>query len=122
MVDYKSQANNGIVDVHEYLDDPFHKGYKIQMDFYAYLLKNMGYEVSSTSYFLVCNADRNKENFNKVMHFEEYLIPYPWNIDWIEEKIDEMINIMNFHNILKANPCCRNCAYSEQFSRITKNT
>ena len=26
------------------------------MDFYAYLLKGMGFDVHKTSYFLVCNA------------------------------------------------------------------
>ena len=51
------------------------------------------------------------------MYFDEYLIPYEWNIDWIEEKIDQMITVMNSHDIPAANPCCRNCAYSEQFSK-----
>ena len=117
IVDYKSQAQNGEINIYDYLKDPFHKGYKTQMDFYAYLLTKMGYKVSSNSYFLVCNANRQKEKFNKVMHFDEYLIPYEWNIDWIEEKIDQMITVMNSHNIPAANPCCRNCAYSEQFSK-----
>ena len=117
IVDYKSQAQNGEINIYDYLKDPFHKGYKTQMDFYAYLLTKMGYKVSSNSYFLVCNANRQKEKFNKVMHFDEYLIPYEWNIDWIEEKIDQMIAVMNSHDIPAANPCCRNCAYSEQFSK-----
>ena len=38
IVDYKSQAKNGRVDKKDYLDDPFHEAYKIQMDFYGFLL------------------------------------------------------------------------------------
>tara|TARA_Y100001968_G_C19205414_1_gene642051 strand:+ start:161 stop:373 length:213 start_codon:yes stop_codon:yes gene_type:complete len=39
VLDYKSQAKNGVVDKEDYLDDPYHNGYKIQINFYAYLLK-----------------------------------------------------------------------------------
>ena len=39
------------------------------MDFYAFLLKEMGFEVDETSYFLVCNADRNAEGFYGKMDF-----------------------------------------------------
>ena len=85
VVDYKSQAKHGRVDKQDYLEDPFHEGYKIQMDFYAYLLKGMGFDVHKTSYFLVCNAKRDDEEFNKRMNFDEYLVPYDWNIDWIED-------------------------------------
>ena len=53
IVDYKSQAKHGRLDKRDYLDDPFHVGYKIQMDFYAYLLSGMGFSVHPTSYFLV---------------------------------------------------------------------
>ncbi len=119
VVDYKSQAKNSGVDPDEYLEDPYHDGYKIQMDFYAYLLSGMGFAVHPTAYFLVCNADRSKENFNRVMRFEESLVPYNWNSNWIEKKLDEMVNLMNQYEIPPSNECCKNCAYAEQYSRIT---
>ena len=52
VVDYKSQAKKGNVEQKEYLEDPYHNGYKIQMDFYAYLLIQMGFRVKNISYFL----------------------------------------------------------------------
>ena len=61
IVDYKSQAKNGLVLIEDYLNDPYHESYKIQMDFYSYLLKKLGFEVHSTSFFLVCNANRQKK-------------------------------------------------------------
>ena len=118
IVEYKSQAKNGLITTKEYLEDPYHKGYKVQIDFYSYLLTSMGFDVHPTSYFLVCNAIRTTNNFNKVMKFDEYLIPYDWNNDWVEEEIDNMIKTMNYDKIPEANPCCRNCAYSEQYAKL----
>ncbi len=121
VVDYKSQAKLGRLDKKDYLEDPYHEAYKIQMDFYAYLMSGMGFDVHQTSYFLVCNAKRDQQEFNKRMNFDEYLVPYDWNIDWIENKIDEMVNLMNESQIPEPNPSCKNCAYSEQYARVINN-
>ena len=117
IVDYKSQAKIGRVDKQEYLADPYHQAYMIQMDFYAYLLFGMGFNLSDTAYFLVCNAKRDSDEFNKKMNFDEYIIPYKWNIDWIEKKIDEMILLMNDIKIPEPNISCKNCAYAEQYAK-----
>ena len=117
IVDYKSQAKLGRLDKINYLKDPYHEGYKIQMDFYAYLLLGMGFKLDATSYFLVCNAKRDDEVFDKTLNFDEYLVPYFWNINWIENKLEEMINVMNSTEIPKSNLSCKNCAYSEQYAK-----
>ena len=99
IVDYKSQAKNSRVDKKEYLEDPSHETYKIQMDLYAYLLCGMRFSVHPTSYFLVCNAKRYEDEFNKTMHFDKYLVPYRWNADWMETRLDEMVVLMNHSEI-----------------------
>ena len=121
VVDYKSQAKLGRVDKQDYLEDPYHEGYKIQMDFYVYLLSGMGFDVHQTAYFLVCNAKRDDQEFNKTMNFEEYLVPYNWDIDWIPEKIEEMVKLMNNNKIPASNISCKNCAYSEQYAKVVSN-
>ena len=121
VVDYKSQAKLGRLDKQDYLEDPYHQGYKIQMDFYAYLLIGMGFDVHQTSYFLVCNAKRDQQEFKKRMNFDEYLVPYNWNIDWIENKVDEMVDLMNSCQLPSQNLSCKNCAYSEQYAKVISN-
>tara|TARA_Y100001968_G_scaffold253133_1_gene238714 strand:- start:1081 stop:1932 length:852 start_codon:yes stop_codon:yes gene_type:complete len=118
VVEYKSQAKYGRVDKKEYLLDPYHDGYKIQMDFYAYLLSGMGFDVHPTSYFLVCNAKRDDNGFHKTMNFDEYLIPFDLNIDWVEGKVDEMIELMNQPKIPEPHMSCKNCAYSDQYAKV----
>ena len=86
------------------------------MDFYAYLLSGMGFDIHKTSYFLVCNARRDEKNFNKTMKFDEYIIPYNWRINWIENRLDEMIELINQNEIPKPNSSCKNCAYCEQYA------
>ena len=118
IVDYKSQAKNGRLDKKDYLNDPFHDAYKIQMDFYAYLLSGMGFCIQPTSYFLVCNAKRDEDEFNKTMRFDEYLVPYQWRTDWIESQLDAMVKVMNQNKIPASNKSCKNCAYADQYSKI----
>ena len=114
VVDYKSQANFKPLDPVSYLSDVYHDGYKIQMDFYAFLLKEMGFSVGPIAYFLVCNADRAADGFYGKLDFSETLIPYDWDTNWIPEQIEAMISTMNSASIPSSNPSCKNCAYADQ--------
>ncbi len=118
VADYKSQANIKPLEPSSYLSDAYKEGYKVQMDFYAFLLKKMGFEVEETAYFLVCNADRKADGFNGEMKFLEVLIPYQWNSDWIEGRVNEMISVLNGSNMPDANPSCKNCAYAKQRAKF----
>ena len=84
------------------------------MDFYGYLLSEMGFQVSDMSYFLVCNADRNAVQFDGKLSFREVMIPYRWNSGWIPQKITEMISLLNTDNIPEGHLSCKNCAYAKQ--------
>ena len=114
VVDYKSQANNRPVVTWEYLSGTYHQGYKIQLDFYAYLLLGMGFPVAPIGYFYVCNSDRGAPGFDGNMRFEETLVPYEWDISWIEPSVWEMIAVLNSTDIPSPNPSCENCAYAQQ--------
>ena len=118
VADYKSQANFRPLDPESYLSDVYHESYKVQMDFYAFLLKEMGFSVGPTAYFLVCNADRSADGFYGKMDFSETLIPYEWDTGWISNKVQEMIDVMNTVNIPPTNPSCKNCAYALQRSHF----
>ena len=120
VADYKSQANTKELEPVSYLSDPYKEGYKVQMDFYAYLLQQMGFEVEDTAYFLVCNADREADSFNGEMKFREVLIPYRWNSDWVPGSVTEMIYLLNDNNAPDANPSCKNCAYVRQRASLER--
>tara|TARA_B100000475_G_scaffold473_1_gene476 strand:+ start:367 stop:576 length:210 start_codon:yes stop_codon:yes gene_type:complete len=56
------------------------------------------------------------------MNFDEYLVPYEWNADWIENKIDAMVSLMNIDQIPEQNLSCKNCSYSEQYAKLVCNS
>ena len=55
------------------------------------------------------------------MNFDEYLVPYDWNADWIEEEIDAMVSLINNEQIPEPNSSCKNCAYSDQYAKLLFN-
>ena len=52
------------------------------------------------------------------MRFDEYLVPYNWNNNWIESRPDEKVAVMNQSEISESNPSCKNCVYADQYSKI----
>ena len=86
------------------------------MDFYAYLLVMMGFNVSPTSYFYVCNANRQAEAFNRTMIFAETLVPYQWQTGWIEKKLQDMIRTLRSDDLPDSTEACENCAYARERS------
>lgn len=114
VVDYKSQANRNPVETESYLASPYHENYKIQMDFYNYLLDLMDFPIGDTSYFLVVNANRHAEGFHGIMEFEETIVPYQHDISWIDEQVQNMIDCMNSEKIPGSHVSCENCAYARQ--------
>lgn len=114
VLDYKSQANNRPVTTESYLGGTYHQSYKTQLDFYAYLFIGMGFTVSPVGYFYVCNADRHASDFNGQLTFEESLVPYEWNVNWIDDKVVEMKEVLDSQSLPDRNPACENCAYANQ--------
>ena len=70
VVDYKAQSSTYPVTVSSYLDAQWHLSYKLQMDIYVHILRKMGFEVSDTTYFMVCNGIKTKYNFMGKMDFD----------------------------------------------------
>ena len=120
VVDYKSQHKKDVVSQDTYFDDPYKDSYKRQLDYYAYLLKGMGYKVSSDAYLYICNAKEVDEGFHGKMLFDEVLIHYKIKTDYLEAEIQKMIDAMNSENIPSSHDSCENCAYARQRSVIDK--
>jgi len=111
VVDYKAQSKDEVVETESYLDNKYHQGYKIQMDVYVYILRQMKFKVSDTSYFLVCNGLKTPDKFDAKLHFDLTLVPYKTNVSWIKDKIIEMKKVLESKDVPEINKFCEKCMY-----------
>jgi hypothetical protein len=107
IVDYKSTAQMGSNT--KPLDESFiappedpkaidyKASYRRQMDMYQWILRQRGYTVSNTGYFVYVDGQHNNEAgmldtenpFLATMRFNVAVIPYEGNDDWVEQALEQ---------------------------------
>lgn len=110
VVDYKATSKDEeIIELNKDWQD----GYKRQMEIYQWLLRQNGYNVSDTGYFVYCNGKTDKKAFDAKLEFDITLIPYTGDGSWIEGVILEAHKCLNAENIPESGTDCDYCAYIE---------
>ena len=107
VVDYKSTSKNSEIN----LDADWQIGYKRQMEFYQYLLRNNGFKVSNIGYFVYCNGMKNKERFDEKLDFEISLLDYTGDDSWIEKTLSDLIDLLKQESVPKHTENCDYCKY-----------
>lgn len=107
VVDYKATAKDSEVS----LDAEWQDGYKRQMEVYQWLLRQNGFNVSDTGYFVYCNGKTDREAFDGRLEFDVVLFPYSGNTDWIERTIYEIHKCLNSREIPAPCEACDYCRY-----------
>lgn len=98
--------------------------YRRQMEIYQWLLKQNGFDVSDTGYFVYATGTWDREVFNNIVEFETYLIPHKGNSDWVEETVKKMKKCMDSEKMPDVGVAamggeCDYCAYSKQRTKLT---
>jgi len=107
IVDYKATSKTSEVN----LDAEWQDGYKRQMEIYQWLFIKNGFDVSKTGYFVYCNGDTGKPEFDKKLEFNIKVIPYTGDTSWIENKLIEIKDCLMSDKIPEPNPNCDYCNY-----------
>jgi hypothetical protein len=81
VVDYKSTSKPAKVS----LDADWQIGYKRQMEMYQWLLRQLGFRVSNTGYFVYANGKTDREAFDGKLDFDIDILPYTGNGSWVED-------------------------------------
>lgn len=110
VVDYKSTSKDATIDA---LDQDWHAGYKRQMEVYQWLLRQNGFTVSNTGYFVYANASKAVDAFDNKLEFELTLIAYEGNADWIDGKLLEIKACLDSKAIPEPGSECDYCIYRE---------
>ncbi len=86
VVDYKATAKQSEIT----LDADWQVSYKRQMEIYQWLLRQNGFNVNDTGYFVYANGRLDMDGFNDRVEFRTKIIPYTGNADWLEKTLQEM--------------------------------
>lgn len=117
VVDYKATSKSGKI---EALDQEWQNGYKRQMEIYQWLLRQKGYTVSNTGYFVYCNGDADKEAFDAHLEFDVTVIPYSGKDDWVEGALFDAKKILDNDTIPRAASACDYCKFHDVRSAVEK--
>lgn len=86
VVDYKATAKQSDVNI----DADWQIAYKRQMEVYQWLLKQNGFEVNPTGYFVYANGRLDAESFSDKVEFRTKIIPYEGDFAWVEKALNDM--------------------------------
>ncbi len=90
VVDYKATAKDKDVDI----NSDWQISYKRQMEVYQWLLRQNGFKVNDTGYFVYCNGRLDLDGFNNRVEFKTKIIPYIGDDSWVEPTLIKMKECM----------------------------
>jgi len=107
VVDYKATSTSKEIT----LDEEYRQSYKNQMEIYQWLLRQKGFKVSKTGYFVYCNGDDSKESFGGKLEFSISVLPYEGDDSWVEETLLKIKKCLSQSDIPSATESCDFCNY-----------
>lgn len=114
VVDYKSTSKNGEVN----LDAEWQIGYKRQMEVYQWLLRQNGFKVSDTGYFVYANGQTDREAFDGKLEFDVKLLPYTGKDSWVEPTLEKIKICLDSEEIPQPGLDCDYCQYREAVKEV----
>lgn len=86
VVDYKATAKSTEVGI----DSDWQISYKRQLEVYQWLLRQNGFKVNDTGYFVYTNGRFDLDGFNDRLEFRTKIIPYKGDDSWVEKTLMNM--------------------------------
>ncbi len=119
VVDYKATAKNNEVS----LDADWQIMYKRQVEVYQWLLRQNGFDVSDTAYFVYTNGRLDLDGFYDRVEFRTKVIAYEGDCSWVEPTVLDMKACMD-GDMPKTGTAamggpCEYCSYAEARTRLT---
>lgn len=117
VVDYKSTSKSEeIIELNKDWQD----GYKRQMEVYQWLLRQNGYKVSSTGYFVYRNGQTDRKAFDGKLEFDVTLIAYEGDDSWVEGAVTNACKCLQSDEYPESGEDCDYCAYHKAVSQIER--
>ncbi len=89
--------------------------YKRQIEIYQWLLKNNGFKVSDTSYFIYCNGKKDREQFGGKLEFDIHVLPYLRKKQiGLSQLLEEILVCLKSDTIPDPSSDCKICEYRKK--------
>ena len=111
VVDYKSTSKAGTITTLD--DSSWNEQYRRQMGVYQWLLRNNGFTVSDTGYFVYANASTDKKAFDGQLEFEVTVVPSAGKSDWIDDLLPQIKKTLDSDSLPATGLACEFCPYRE---------
>ena len=116
IVDYKATSSREEIT----LEAEYRQSYKRQMEIYQWLFRKNGFRVSQTGYFVYCNGDAEKEDFQGNLEFKMTLLPYEGDDSWIEGTLLDIRSCLEGNSLPNLSDNCSYCQYWTAVSEHVK--
>jgi CRISPR/Cas system-associated exonuclease Cas4 (RecB family) len=122
VVDYKATAKDRpITDLGP--KGTWHDMYRRQMEVYQWLLRQNGFKVSDTGYFVYANGVMTGDGFHNKLDFETNVFPYHGNSDWVEPVVNDMKKVLEGDippvGVAAMGGDCEHCMYAKTRTMMT---
>ncbi len=107
VVDYKATSK----EEKPTLEGRWGEQYQRQMDVYQWLLRQNGFKVSDTGYFVYANGRKGEDEFDAELKFDMDVIAYEGNTDWIEERLLAIKETLDSDEVPESGELCEHCPY-----------
>jgi len=116
VVDYKSTSKSSEVN----LDADWQIGYKRQMEIYQWLLRQNGFKVSNSGYFVYCNGNADAKAFDAKLEFDISVLLYVGDDSWVEKTLSDIKKCLIANKLPKSDKACDYCNYLEAVQKVSK--
>lgn len=123
VVDYKATAKDTPV-TQLGKEGSWQDMYRRQMEIYQWLLKQNGFKVSDTGYFVYATGTTDREGFNNVIDFATHVFPHHGTSEWVEDVLVDMKTCLENDVMPQVGSAamggeCEHCAYAKARTSLT---
>lgn len=123
VVDYKATAKDAPVKGLKE-EGSWHDTYRRQMEVYQWLLRQNGFTVSDTGYFVYATGSWAHEKFDNILKFETHVFPHAGKSDWVDGVIADMKACLESEEVPPVGTAimggaCEHCEYAKARTLIT---
>jgi hypothetical protein len=119
VVDYKATSKEGKIEVMS--DSSWEGQYKRQMEVYQWLLRQNGFKVSDTGYFVYVNGKKDNEAFDGKLEFDVTLISHIGKDTWVEGTLKKIKECLSDDRIPAHSPTCDFCNYTKVLGTVLRD-